>query len=143
MAHVTVTIAGRPYRMACADGEEAHLEALARTLQGKIDELRGSFGEIGDQRITVMAALTLADELAEAKRRIAAFEASDRALAEARDAAKASNDGWMAAVAEKLTEAAVRIESMSQVLNSVGAKPAAMFADAPGDPAEAMKPARQ
>ena len=30
MAQVNVTIAGRSFRMACGDGEEAHLEALAR-----------------------------------------------------------------------------------------------------------------
>ena len=58
MAHVTVSIAGRVYRMACGEGEEAHIEGLARAVDAKIDGLRISFGEIGDQRITVMAALT-------------------------------------------------------------------------------------
>src|SRR5690348_9468646 len=66
MAHVNVSIAGRTYRMACGDGEEQHLVDLAARLDRKIDELRGSFGEIGDNRITVMAALTIADQLAEA-----------------------------------------------------------------------------
>jgi cell division protein ZapA len=136
MGHVTVTIAGRPYRMACADGEEAHLEELARTFEGKINELRGSFGEIGDQRITVMAALTLADELAEARRRIAAFEADKHALTEAQRATRASDEGWIATVAEKLTEAAERIESMSQQLNSGAMKPAAGFAGMGGAEAD-------
>lgn len=64
MAHVTVTIAGRAYRMACGEGEEAHLEGLAAQVDAKIAEIRGAFGEIGDQRITVMTALTFADEVA-------------------------------------------------------------------------------
>ena len=71
MAHVQVTIGGRPYRLACGEGEEEHLMALARMIDGKIAELRGNFGEIGDQRITVMAALTVADELSETQRRVA------------------------------------------------------------------------
>ena len=75
MAQVNVLIAGRTYRMACADGEEDHLKGLAARLDGKIVELRGSFGEIGDGRITVMAAITMADDLSEAERRIAALEA--------------------------------------------------------------------
>ncbi len=73
MAQVSVLIAGRTYRMACADGEEDHLKGLAARLDGKIIELRGSFGEIGDSRITVMAAITIADDLSEAERRIAAL----------------------------------------------------------------------
>src|SRR4051795_5209253 len=67
MPQVTVTISGRTYRMACGEGEEAHLERLAALYDGKIQELRGSFGEIGDMRLHVMAALTLADEFTETK----------------------------------------------------------------------------
>jgi cell division protein ZapA len=121
MAHVTVTIAGRPYRMACADGEEAHLAELARVFDDKISELRGSFGEIGDQRITVMAALTLADELGEARRRVAELEAENRSLALARGAAEASSEEWTDSVAHALAQAAARIEHVSHQLTS-GAK---------------------
>lgn len=67
VAQVTVTIAGKSYRMACADGEEPHLEALAALLDGKIVQMREAFGEIGDMRLQVMAALTIADELTEAR----------------------------------------------------------------------------
>ena len=35
MSHVTVTIAGRAYRMACDPGQEEHLLGLARVLDGK------------------------------------------------------------------------------------------------------------
>jgi cell division protein ZapA len=57
MPQVTVTIANRTYRMACGEGEEAHLEKLAALFDGKIEEMRGSFGEIGDMRLHVIAAL--------------------------------------------------------------------------------------
>ncbi len=65
MSQVTVTINGRQYRMACEDGQESHLMRLAQDLDQRIEKLRGSFGEIGDTRLTVMAALTVADELSE------------------------------------------------------------------------------
>jgi cell division protein ZapA len=74
MPQVTVTIAGRAYRMACGEGEERHLEGLAALYEGKIQELRGAFGEIGDMRLHVMAALTLADDLTETRRKMTALE---------------------------------------------------------------------
>ena len=80
MPQVTVTIAGRTYRMACGDGEEQHLEGLAALFDGKIEEMRKSFGEIGDMRLHVMAAITIADELADTRRRMAALEGEVAAL---------------------------------------------------------------
>ena len=74
MPQVNVTIAGKAYRMACGEGEEPHLEALARLYDGKIDEMRQAFGEIGDMRLHVMAALMVADEMTEMRKRIAALE---------------------------------------------------------------------
>lgn len=67
MAHVSVTIDNRRYRLACNEGEEKRLEALAGVIDDKIAEMRSAFGEIGDQRLIIMAALTLADNLAEAR----------------------------------------------------------------------------
>ena len=112
MAQVTVTIAGRVYRMACGEGEEAHLETLARAVDAKIDELRGSFGEIGDQRITVMAALTFADELSEARRRIAELEFDLSSQRAALEAASAQGAAWSRDVAAALGQAAGRIEGV-------------------------------
>ncbi len=118
MAQVNVSIAGRTYRMACNDGEEDHLKRLATRLDGKIVELRGSFGEIGDTRITVMAGITLADELTEAERRIARMQEEldrlrgDQAGFDARAAATAE------AVGEAIEEAAARIERIAHGLNA-------------------------
>ena len=57
MAQVSVTIDGRKYRLACNEGEEARLELLAGVIDDKIGEMRKEFGEIGDQRLVIMAAL--------------------------------------------------------------------------------------
>ena len=75
MPQVAVQIAGKTYRMACDEGQEPHLMELARRFDASIEQLRGSFGEIGDQRLTVMAGVMITDELVEANRRIAALEA--------------------------------------------------------------------
>ena len=75
MPQVNVTIAGRSYRMACGEGEEAHLEGLAAAFEAKIAEMRGTFGEIGDMRLHVMAAITLADELPRGQEADRALEA--------------------------------------------------------------------
>ncbi len=79
MAQVTVTIAGRTYRMACGDGEEAHLEGLAALYDSRIEEMRRGLGELGDMRLHVMAALMIADELTFLKKRVEALEAEAEA----------------------------------------------------------------
>jgi cell division protein ZapA len=68
MSQVSVSIDGKMFRMACEDGQEAHLESLAKYLDGRINEMRGAFGEIGDLRLVVMAAITITDEFFEAKK---------------------------------------------------------------------------
>jgi cell division protein ZapA len=120
MAQVAVTIAGRVYRMACADGEEAHLEGLAADLDKRIAELRTAFGEIGDQRLTVMAALAIADEKMESGRRIAVLESQVQELLAASDSASKLRDDYSLRAAEAVTEAAERVERIVQRLNAQG-----------------------
>ncbi len=111
---VQVTIAGRSFRIACAPGEEEHLGALAAQIDARIENMRGSFGEIGNQRLTVMAAITLADELVESRRRTADLEAEvtelQRTVAEKAESAAA----WVESMAQTLDLAARRIEGIAQ-----------------------------
>jgi len=105
MAQVSVTIDNRKYRVACNEGEEPRLGRLAAMIDEKIAELRASFGEIGDQRLMVMAALTLADSLTEAREEIAAERERARAALARSDAAAGSLDALGArleALAERL-----------------------------------------
>ena len=82
MSHINVTINGRQYRMACEEGQEVRLLKLAESLEARIVTLRGKFGEIGDARLTVMAALTACDELLDASNRIRGLEEELDALAQ-------------------------------------------------------------
>ncbi len=111
MAQLSVTIAGRSYRMSCADGEEDHLRGLAQMVDEKIADMRQSFGEIGDQRLIVMAALTVADELSGEKRRIEALEDELARRSAAQTDVAAASESWAVSVANALDDAAVRIES--------------------------------
>lgn len=118
MAQVTVTISGRVYRMACAEGEQPHIESLARVVDAKIDSLRASFGEIGDQRITVMAALMFADELSETNRRIAELEIDNYNARNVDDGLKAATEMRQRDMAEMLGTVTRRIETLTHELNS-------------------------
>ena len=117
MSQVNVTINGRQFRMACEDGQEGHVADLARDLDARIESLRAKFGEIGDTRLTVMAALTVADELAEMGLRMKRLEQELAALQDARVAAADRNKTAQAAVAAALAAAAERIESVTRKLN--------------------------
>jgi cell division protein ZapA len=117
MSQVTVTINGRQFRMACEDGQESHLLRLAQDLDQRIERLRGTFGEIGDTRLTVMAALTVADELADASGKLRRLEEDLAGLQDARAAAAERADATQAAVAAALNSAAERIEQVTKVLN--------------------------
>lgn len=120
MSQVTVTINGRQFRMACEDGQEDHLLQLAADLDGRIAKLRNSFGEIGDTRLTVMAALTLSDELSETGEKLRRFEQELAALQDARIASAEHATATQAAVAAALNAAAERIEAVAGRLNQTG-----------------------
>jgi cell division protein ZapA len=117
MNHVNVTINGRQYRMACEEGQETRLLRLAESLESRIESLRGKFGEIGDARLTVMAALTVCDELQDAGNRIRGLEEELMALHDVRTVAADRARATQAAVANALNAAADRIEKTTQVLN--------------------------
>ncbi|MFA6265030.1 MAG: cell division protein ZapA [Pseudolabrys sp.] len=117
MGTVNATIAGRQFRLACEDGQEEHLQALAHDIDQRIIDLRARFGEIGDTRLTVMAALMVADEMNEMTRKMRRLEEEVAALKDARvvaaDRAKAASD----AVVGAFNSAAERLEGISRKLN--------------------------
>ena len=117
MSHINVTINGRQYRMACEEGQEGRLLRLAESLESRIGNLRGKFGEIGDARLTVMAALTVCDELVDANNRIRSLEEELEGLRGIRTVAADRARATQVAVANALNSAADRIEKTTQVLN--------------------------
>ncbi|MFN3657571.1 MAG: cell division protein ZapA [Pseudolabrys sp.] len=118
MATVNATIAGRQFRLACEDGQEEHLQALAKSIDQRIIDLRAKFGEIGDTRLTVMAALMVADELTEAAHKIRRLEEEVGALQDARVVASDRAKAASAAVVNAFNSAAERIEGITRKLNA-------------------------
>lgn len=71
MAQVTVRINGYAYTLACQDGEEDHLLAMAAEVDRRIEAIRHAAGQSGESRMLAMAALVLADDLFETRKQIA------------------------------------------------------------------------
>jgi cell division protein ZapA len=116
MLQVNIVVNGHAYSVACDEGEEDHLRELGTFVDSKVRDLVASVGQAGDARLILMAALVLADELAEALARVNSCEAELAALklavAAERDA-QTMNDR----AAETLENAAQRIEAIAARLS--------------------------
>ena len=117
MSQVSVTINARQFRMSCEDGQEDHLLQLAKELDDRIATLRRQFGEIGDLRLTVMAALMVADANSETSAKVRRLEAEVAALQEAHTSATDRAQATQAAIAAAFASAAERIEALAKKLN--------------------------
>jgi cell division protein ZapA len=117
MSSVNITINSKQYRVACEPGQEQRLSQLAVDFDERIAAMRSRFGEVGDARLTVMAAMMLGDELVDARARIAKLEADISALNAARAGANDRLKRTEAAVVSALETAADKIERMTLALS--------------------------
>ena len=120
MAQVTVTIDGKQYRMACDEGQEDHLIDLAQRFDRYVGHLKGSFGEIGDHRLTVMAGIMVMDEFSELQRRVMGLESEIGTLRKTRDDALMKADKNDAALTGALSALAARMEALAERLSVKG-----------------------
>jgi cell division protein ZapA len=74
MAQINVDVNGRPYAVGCEDGQEPHLQELAKIFDHQVRQVSQDMGQLGDTRLFLMGALMLADELYDAKNRLAALQ---------------------------------------------------------------------
>ena len=81
MAEIDVIIAGRPYRVACRDGEEETLRAAARLVDAKSKEAIAGLGTLSEARQLLFAGLLLADQLIDGKPEAAVPAGPDPELA--------------------------------------------------------------
>ena len=66
MSDVKIEINGRSYQIACEDGLENHLQRLAEFLEKRLQDVVSTVGQVGQDRLLVMAGLLIADELSDA-----------------------------------------------------------------------------
>ena len=123
MPEVNVEINGRKYRMACEEGQQAHLIGLAERFNAQVEELKGAVGEIGDTRLTVMAGIAVLDELAEAERRIAALEEEVGMLTQAGQEVAAEIEVLENRLATRLSDAARALDGVADVLDEAAPLP--------------------
>jgi cell division protein ZapA len=74
MAQISIEVNGRPYAVGCEDGQEQHLLELAKLFDHQVRQVSQDMGQLGDTRLFLMGALLLADELADARSRVAALQ---------------------------------------------------------------------
>jgi cell division protein ZapA len=114
MGQVSVTLNGRTYRLECGEGEETHLIALAEYLGSHVDTMRRKFGQVGDDRLILMASLVVTDELWELRRQVQEMKST---LAEARrdrSVADESVKSTQADLAARVSAAADRLEMLNE-----------------------------
>ena len=107
MGQVTVEVNSRAYIVGCEDGQESHVEALARQFDTQVREVGGQVGQVGELRLFLMAALLTADELADARTRLAEAET-------ALERYQADDAAAQARAVEALEAAALRIEALAE-----------------------------
>ncbi len=105
MSDVTLTINRRAYQVACEDGQEDHLRGLGRLVEERVEELVGSMGQVGDQRLLVMATLLFADDAKGAREALKKAQAKVDTLS----ARKKAEDGAAAAI----EDLAAKIEALA------------------------------
>lgn len=65
MPTLPLSIHGKTYRIACDDGQEAHLVRLGAYLDERCRHLASSVGHVKEDLLLVMVALLIADELSD------------------------------------------------------------------------------
>jgi cell division protein ZapA len=68
MAEVDITINNRSYRIACKDGEENRIKALASLIDNQVQQLSEKIGQLGESRMILLASLVLLDKSDEAEK---------------------------------------------------------------------------
>jgi cell division protein ZapA len=113
MPLVNVMVNGRAYTIACDEGEEEHLKELAAHVDSKVRELLGSVGQVGDQRLMLMAALLVADECHTVTAQRDALKSELEGLTGARDELDKRLNKSESFSADSLEAAAKRIENIA------------------------------
>ena len=119
MSQISVTINGKTYRMACDEGQENHLIQLSQKFDGYVGQLKGSFGDIGDQRLTIMAGIMVVDEISELQKKVVDLETELEDIRASRDNALSKCDAQSKSVTAGLGDAAERLEVLARKLNGL------------------------
>ena len=110
MAQINVTVNNRLYEIGCDDGEEEQVRRLSQVLDSRVRELAALVGQVGEARLMLMTALTLADDLEQAQCDVAAMRKEVAAFQEEQKATAGGADA-LVGLAKRLEDIAARLES--------------------------------
>jgi cell division protein ZapA len=110
MAQVSLTINGRSFAVTCEDGQEARIRRLGQYIDAKIAEFVRSVGQVGEARLLLLAALVIADELADAEEALRVAQSGSQA-ADAEAAAAEAMASGIDAIAQRVEAIAARLET--------------------------------
>jgi len=105
MGQVVVKVNGREFALSCADGQESRIRRLAQYVDARIGEFAKAVGQVGEARLMLLAALTIADELSDAN------EALQQERNRARGAGEPGAASGIRDLAERIESIAARLES--------------------------------
>jgi len=105
MASVTLSVGGRRYDLHCREGEQARLQELAAIVDAHAADAARMLGPTNEPRQLLMAALLLADELAEAR------------------ATREPGDDPTEGLADALDTLAARVETLAERLEQEASAP--------------------
>lgn len=77
MAKADISLRGRNFSIACAPGQEQRVQKLAEQLDARVGQIASAVGDIGDERLLLITALSLLDELDSARRGVSARPETD------------------------------------------------------------------
>lgn len=119
MPEVEITIGGRPFRVACQDGEEHFLRSAAQMLDAEAQPLMAQLGRLPESRMLLMAGLMLADRTAALEDQIRSLKARIAEL-EMQGPEVVEVPVIPPEVTETLAELAARAESLADQLEEAG-----------------------
>jgi cell division protein ZapA len=118
MGLVSVSLNGRPYDIACDDGQESHVAHLADVLNSRVVALAETVGQVGESRLLLLAGLLVADELVEARARLEQLTRDGAAQEPSAGAVVTATGLTEAELAEMINGLAQRIEEIAERLKS-------------------------
>ena len=110
------------YRMACEEGQEIHLEGLASLLDERIAKFKASFGEIGNARLVIMAAISTMDELQETKKELSAIKLTIDAANAERDKTIAAAKALERECVARMADTVKQVDLITDVIEETGAR---------------------
>ena len=69
MANVNIKFNNKEYLLSCENGQEDHLEELSLKLNEKFNNLKNNLGNIGENKLLLITAITIIDEYFEIKKK--------------------------------------------------------------------------